>query len=617
MYPTLVRNAVCLWLLLANCLVLNQVCWGQHQQKDKKNASSSSQLVMGEGGQETAILTRDVVTKGLEKRGQCWLAVKVDGLLTVSLEHLGIKASDLLGAQGLLVSMTFSGSTSGSSGQFKLLGPRGQLDVSGYWKDGGLELPTGLFALTGQLHRAAQFYQVVVPVPKGATVCNLSAQLWNKGTAPSPIVDEYGQRLDVQLPNRVNSAADLKSDNSKPRAQPVFKSSNMKFEKTGSFYIANDTVAGRLTLVDHAGNAFWSRGVTGVRTGLKAGCTEVIAANSALFQGLPPEDHPAWENDTWFSPYAYNVARKYATRADWEANTVRRLKLAGYNTIGNWSDTALCRNQRMPYVVALTTLVPGIKTHKGRFPDIYQKGFQDSLVKHWAPLIAFAKDDSLCIGVFVDNELPWENLNSNALPDGPGYEFAERMYVYNRRFIPHSDVKYLKQHQARLDQAGLDKDGLKRQFRGNWANNYFSNVREVLEGKFEWYKLYLGCRFTKKIPSKDVLSAAARYCDVLSMNIYDTIPHLADTLFKRARKPIIIGEFHTPLLTASHVQPNYKAFSMADVVRLRERYFAYLQSKPWCLGAHWYQWVDQPVTGRVGNGENQAVGLVDLQDRWK
>ena len=45
-----------------------------------------------------------------------------------------------------------------------------------------------------------------------------------------------------------------------------------------------------------------------------------------------------------------------------------------------------------------------------------------------------------------------------------------------------------------------------------------------------------------------------------------------------------------------------------------EDYLAKCMNMPFVVGAHWYQYTDQPVTGRVGNGENQNVGLIDVVD---
>ena len=47
-----------------------------------------------------------------------------------------------------------------------------------------------------------------------------------------------------------------------------------------------------------------------------------------------------------------------------------------------------------------------------------------------------------------------------------------------------------------------------------------------------------------------------------------------------------------------------------------ERYSAYIRKAaeaPWCVGAHWFQYVDQALTGR-GDGENYNIGFIDATD---
>ena len=44
-----------------------------------------------------------------------------------------------------------------------------------------------------------------------------------------------------------------------------------------------------------------------------------------------------------------------------------------------------------------------------------------------------------------------------------------------------------------------------------------------------------------------------------------------------------------------------------------ERYATTVLSRPDVVGAHWFQYFDQPITGR-GDGENQLIGLVDIED---
>jgi len=47
------------------------------------------------------------------------------------------------------------------------------------------------------------------------------------------------------------------------------------------------------------------------------------------------------------------------------------------------------------------------------------------------------------------------------------------------------------------------------------------------------------------------------------------------------------------------------------------RYQAYARQvidKPWLVGHHWFQWVDQPPEGRF-DGENNNFGLVNERDQ--
>ena len=37
-------------------------------------------------------------------------------------------------------------------------------------------------------------------------------------------------------------------------------------------------------------------------------------------------------------------------------------------------------------------------------------------------------------------------------------------------------------------------------------------------------------------------------------------------------------------------------------------------SKPYMVGAHWFQYVDEPITGRAFDGENANIGFVTVAD---
>ena len=78
--------------------------------------------------------------------------------------------------------------------------------------------------------------------------------------------------------------------------------------------------------------------------------------------------------------------------------------------------------------------------------------------------------------------------------------------------------------------------------------------------------------------------------------------------------PIVVGEFHfgTP---GRGLAPG-----LAQVSNQKERGVAYryyvenAAAHPAVIGTHWFQWLDQPSTGR-NDGENYNIGFVDVTDR--
>ena len=77
---------------------------------------------------------------------------------------------------------------------------------------------------------------------------------------------------------------------------------------------------------------------------------------------------------------------------------------------------------------------------------------------------------------------------------------------------------------------------------------------------------------------------------------------------------MIIGEFHIGVpgrgLSAGLVQ----ARDQGERGIAYRYYVESVASHPAMIGTHWFQWVDQPVTGR-GDGENYNIGFVDVTDR--
>jgi len=142
------------------------------------------------------------------------------------------------------------------------------------------------------------------------------------------------------------------------------------------------------------------------------------------------------------------------------------------------------------------------------------------------------------------------------------------------------------------------------------AEKYFSTIRRVLKEELPNH-LYLGCRIAW---GTDVIyRAAARHCDVVSVNIYDRLP-VKDLPPDAEDKPMINGEFHFGALDRGMFHTGLVATRNQD-----ERAQCYRDFVNACLdhprfvGTHWFQWQDQALTGR-SDGENYQIGFLNVAD---
>jgi hypothetical protein len=81
-----------------------------------------------------------------------------------------------------------------------------------------------------------------------------------------------------------------------------------------------------------------------------------------------------------------------------------------------------------------------------------------------------------------------------------------------------------------------------------------------------------------------------------------------------ADKPVIIGEFHCGALDRGMFHTGLQG--ARDQNQRAEFYTDYVTSalrNPVLVGCAWFQYVDQPTTGRP-DGENYQIGFVDITD---
>lgn len=115
----------------------------------------------------------------------------------------------------------------------------------------------------------------------------------------------------------------------------------------------------------------------------------------------------------------------------------------------------------------------------------------------------------------------------------------------------------------------------------------------------------------------EIIKASVTYSDVLSFNIYEEgMQEHYWKFLEEVDLPVTIGEFHIGTATDSGLFNPGIVHASTQQDRA-DKYKAYMQSvlsKPYMVGAHWFQYVDEPITGRAFDGENANIGFVDVTD---
>ncbi|BAV73340.1 hydrolase [Pseudomonas chlororaphis subsp. aurantiaca] len=328
----------------------------------------------------------------------------------------------------------------------------------------------------------------------------------------------------------------------------------------------------------------------------------------------------------------------------WASHTLDRLQAWGFNTIGNWSAPALGLNDRVPYTLPLSIVgdYASISTGTdwwGGMPDPFDPRFAMATERAVAIAARDHRDDPWLIGYFADNELAWA---------GPGDDPKARYALAYGTLRMTTDVPakraFLKQLRDKYrNQEGLSKawginltawelmedPGFEpplpspehpeieadfKYFQKVFADTYFKTISDSLK----WHApnhLLLGGRFAISTP--EAVASCAQYCDVLSFNMYTLKPQDGYD-FARLNtldKPVLITEFN---FGSRDRGPFWGG--VTELVREEDRGPAYAQflkqalSEPSIVGVHWFQYLDQPVTGRLLDGENGHFGLVGITD---
>jgi hypothetical protein len=508
--------------------------------------------------------------------------------------------------------------------------------------------------------------QIFVPEPKEehafrvdsirltGTYDGPSFQLMQRQTGSFlPFIDTFGQYIHKDWPGKTHSLEELHARRDAEAAE-LAKSpgpdswdqyggwkDGPQLEATGFFYTAK--YAGKWWLVDPEGRLFFSHGVDCVA----ARDPTPLDGRDGWFRDLPDgpvftqfygrQRHVAMgyykgKEPRCFSFSPANVLRKYEG-GDWYdrfADTTHlRLRAWGLNTIANWSDPRIYLKRKTPYVVAVYSrgkVVAGSTGHWGQFRDVLDPDFKEKLQAVMKRQATTSANDPWCIGYFVDNEVSWggEVSLAAAVLASPKGQFAKQVLVSDLQ-AKYGTIANLNQAwgteyaswQALLDHQRRKGPGTKEAntdlvaFNRKMVETYFRTIRDAIR-EVAPHQLYLGCRFAWV--NNMVANAAAKYCDVVSYNIYGhTVSRFRCSITTDV--PLIVGEFHFGALDRGMFHGGLcRVGNQAERAVKYEQYVRSVLRHPQFVGCHWFKYVDEPTTGRALDGENYQIGLVDIVD---
>jgi len=420
---------------------------------------------------------------------------------------------------------------------------------------------------------------------------------------PTPLVDEFGQWIPADWPGKVKTVDDLTDawDEEEKALQPVDLNvskyggfSGTKAKATGFFHV--EKVDGKWWFVDPEGHLFFSTGSCCIQSRSEFARVD---GREYIYTSMPPPELAVFYEAMGIrmnsSYYTWNLYRRFGSEwyQKWMDLTVRRMDSWGINTIGNWSDTILGGSHRKAYVATLRGW--GIETGIMGMPDIYAPDYAAKIDAAAARQCAPRKDDPFLVGYFIGNEPPW-----------PRRELELINVILAGEETP-MQIE-LKKHLAEGDTPERRKA-----FIYNTFTKFISMVNAAIR-KHDPNHLNLGLRYGGSAPD-DIIKASKGF-DVFSLNIYAYAanPDMLQKIYDFTGLPIIIGEFHfgTP---GRGLAPG-----LAQTKNQKERGVAYryyvenAAAHPALIGTHWFQWIDQPSTGRR-DGENYNIGMVDVTDR--
>ena len=352
-------------------------------------------------------------------------------------------------------------------------------------------------------------------------------------------------------------------------------------------------------------------------------------------------DHANWNGHfceaLGVNPYREENKKRFASQAEWEAETLGRLKAWGFNALGNGCSPEL----RGRGLVHIEFLAMGEKfCAKGgefaiskfagipgtAFPNVFHPDFAAFCDGRAREICAPQKDDASILGYFFDNELAWHAKMSvatgmfDAVAKLPTDHYARRALD---AFLDRLGFK---------TPADVTDEGTKTEFLRFAARRYFRTIAAAVR-RHDPNHLLLGARFAGLGSAHQVVwEEAGKVCDILTFNNYpwadldENVVYYsrkdgikaADAYSLRqswAKKPLIITEWSFPALDSGLPcagGEGQRFRTQTERTQATELFARTLLALPFMVGYDYFMWVDEPALGISRNfPEDSNYGLVN------
>jgi hypothetical protein len=357
---------------------------------------------------------------------------------------------------------------------------------------------------------------------------------------------------------------------------------------TGYFKISKK--GDRFLFSDPLGNAYFNIGINGIRTGKS-------------------------ENNT----KAFN--ENFKSTDQWIEKTHLDISSFGFNSAGSWSDVnsiTAYNKKAKPYFIyctqlsLLSTFSQNKKTSSLNYP-VLANIFNPSFAAWCNEKILENKDkfkDPNLLGHFSDNELPFQEKSITAflkINDNNDPAFQAVIEWLKRNNIEKGKISEIDENK----------------FSGFVAENYFKIVNDALKN-LDPNHLYLGSRLHASAKNNpEVLRAAEKYLDVISINYYGSwdLNKKSNEQWASLSKPFMITEFYTKGEDANMENLSGAGWIVKTQkdrgIHYQNFILSFLQNKN-CVGIHWFRYQDNDPTDKTADVSNKDSnkGMINTNYNW-